>query len=44
MVLAGTLLLFSSAQLPGRLRQRPITSLLGTYTTKTNSKGIYAFH
>jgi 6-phosphogluconolactonase len=45
MVLAGPLLLFSSAQIAGKAAAKgQYLAYVGTYTTKTSSKGIYAFH
>jgi 6-phosphogluconolactonase len=44
MVLAGPLLFFSSAQTSGKTAARgQYLAYVGTYTTKTSSKGIYAF-
>src|SRR6267154_4287274 len=44
-VLAAPLLLFSSAQTSGKAAAKgQYLAYVGTYTTKTNSKGIYAFH
>ncbi len=44
-VLAAPLLLFSSAQTSGKAAAKSqYLAYVGTYTTKTNSKGIYAFH
>ena len=44
-VLAAPLLLFSSAQTSRKAAAKgQYLAYIGTYTTKTNSKGIYAFH
>jgi len=44
-VLAAPLLLFSSAQTSGKAAAKgQYLAYVGTYTAKTNSKGIYAFH
>src|SRR6266404_3870591 len=44
-VLAAPLFLFSSAQTSGKAAAKgQYLAYVGTYTTKTNSKGIYAFH
>jgi 6-phosphogluconolactonase len=44
-VLAPPLLLFSSAQTSGKAAAKgQFLAYVGTYTTKTNSKGIYSFH